>query len=303
VKRFIYTFLLVTQMGIVVTGGAVRLTGSGLGCPTWPECTPGSYTPLPHQAQGQLHSWIEFGNRLLTFLLIIAIAAAIIGAIRWGRSRQDKRMIYLLAFTQFIGIVAQIIVGGISVLTHLNPFAVGAHFILSIVLIAATVSLRQRMLDVGRVTLQPLLHRWSTVVVVNSAIVIILGIFVTGSGPHAGDLMAKRFHLDPRTISWLHADTVISLIALSFGLWMALQLSTQSKNVVENEVENRYAKKKLGVFLAISVGQGAIGYTQYFTKLPEILVGFHLLGATMVWASIWNYAFVTHLFTSRKIYK
>jgi cytochrome c oxidase assembly protein subunit 15 len=286
-------------MGIVVTGGAVRLTGSGLGCPTWPQCTPGSYTPIPHQAQGRLHSWIEFGNRLLTFLLIIAIAAAIIGALRWGRSRQDKRTIYFLALTQFVGIVAQIIVGGISVLTHLNPFAVGAHFILSIILIAATVSLRQRMLDVERVTLQPLLYRWSNVILVNSAIVIILGIFVTGTGPHAGDLMAKRFHLDPRTISWLHADTVISLIALSFGLWMALQLLTQQ----DNDVQNKIAMKKLGTFLAICLGQGAIGYTQYFTKLPEILVGFHLLGATMVWASIWNYAFVTHLLTSRNINK
>ena len=102
-------------MGIVITGGAVRLTGSGLGCPTWPQCTPGSYTPVPHQAQGQVHSWIEFGNRLLTFLLVIAIIAAIIGFFKWGRNRSDSKILGWLAAAQFLGLVAQIVVGGISV--------------------------------------------------------------------------------------------------------------------------------------------------------------------------------------------
>ena len=91
-KKVIYTALVAFQAGIVVTGGAVRLTGSGLGCPTWPQCTPGSYTPVPHQAQGRLHSWIEFGNRLLTFVLIISIIAAVIGVIRWRREYREQRV-------------------------------------------------------------------------------------------------------------------------------------------------------------------------------------------------------------------
>ena len=216
-KRFIYNFLLVTQIGIVVTGGAVRLTGSGLGCPTWPECTPGSYTPVPHQAQGTLHSWIEFGNRLLTFLLLIAIVASIIGYFKWGRKREDSKKIGVLAAIQFLGIVAQIVVGGISVLTHLNPFAVGSHFLLSILLIAATVSFRERMLETERIDVSQPVTVLSRVLLLLSFAVINLGIFVTGSGPHAGDEMAKRFNVDPRTISWLHADSVIALVSLTFG--------------------------------------------------------------------------------------
>ncbi|MEI6120070.1 MAG: COX15/CtaA family protein [Actinomycetes bacterium] len=293
-KRLIYTFLLVTQMGIVVTGGAVRLTGSGLGCPTWPQCTPGSYTPVPHQAQGQVHSWIEFGNRLLTFLLVIAIIAAIIGFFKWGRNRSDSKILGWLAAAQFLGLVAQIVVGGISVLTHLNPFAVSAHFLLSIVLIAASLSLRQRMLDVPRISLQPLTKTFGRAVLLISLLVINLGVLVTGSGPHAGDEMAKRYHLDPRTISWLHADSVIALISLTFGLWLLIKAS-------EADGAKELASSKIGLFLAICLAQGFIGYTQYFTGVPEILVGAHLLGVTLVWSSIWSFAYSTKLLSREKI--
>ena len=119
-KRTIFTALLALQVGIIVTGGAVRLTGSGLGCPTWPECTPGSYTPVPHQAQGALHAWIEFSNRLLTFVLVAVSLAALIGGIRWSKNRADKKDIRLLALGQFLGIFAQGILGGITVLTQLK---------------------------------------------------------------------------------------------------------------------------------------------------------------------------------------
>ncbi len=281
-------------MGIVVTGGAVRLTGSGLGCPTWPQCTPGSYTPVPHQAQGQVHSWIEFGNRLLTFLLVIAIIAAIIGFFKWGRNRSDSKILGWLAAAQFLGLVAQIVVGGISVLTHLNPFAVSAHFLLSIVLIAASLSLRQRMLSIPRISLQPLTKTFGRAVLLISLVVINLGVLVTGSGPHAGDEMAKRYHIDPRTISWLHADSVIALISLTFGLWLLIKAS-------EKEDAKELASSKIGLFLAICLAQGFIGYTQYFTGVPEILVGAHLLGVTLVWSSIWSFAYSTKLLSREKI--
>ena len=281
-------------MGIVVTGGAVRLTGSGLGCPTWPKCTPGSYTPVPHQAQGQVHSWIEFGNRLLTFLLVIAIIAAIIGFFKWGRNRSDSKILGWLAAAQFLGLVAQIVVGGISVLTHLNPFAVSAHFLLSIVLIAASLSLRQRMLSIPRISLQPLTKTFGRAVLLISLVVINLGVLVTGSGPHAGDEMAKRYHIDPRTISWLHADSVIALISLTFGLWLLIKAS-------EKEDAKELASSKIGLFLAICLAQGFIGYTQYFTGVPEILVGAHLLGVTLVWSSIWSFAYSTKLLSREKI--
>lgn len=283
-------------MGIVVTGGAVRLTGSGLGCPTWPQCTPGSYTPVPHQAQGKVHSWIEFGNRLLTFLLVVAILAAIVGAIKWGRNRPDSKIVGLLAAAQFFGLVAQIIVGGISVLTHLNPIAVSAHFLISILLIASTISLRQRMLNSPRVELQVLTRTMGRVVLALSFIVINLGIVVTGSGPHAGDIMAKRFKFDVRTISWLHADSVIALISLTFGCWILIK-------AIEKDAAKELAAKKIGLFLAICLGQGFIGYTQYFTGVPELLVGAHLLGSTLVWGAIWSFAYSTKLLSRNSAIK
>ena len=291
-KRFIYNFLLVTQIGIVVTGGAVRLTGSGLGCPTWPECTPGSYTPVPHQSQGTLHSWIEFGNRLLTFLLLIAIVASIVGFIKWGRQRADSKKLGGLAAIQFLGIVAQIVVGGISVLTNLNPFAVGSHFLLSILLIAATVSFRERMLETERIDISQPVTNLSKVLLLLSFVVINLGIFVTGSGPHAGDEMAKRFNIDPRTISWLHADSVIALVSLTFASLILIR-------AVENGSTKEIASQSLTTFFLIILAQGTIGYTQYFTGLPEVLVGAHLLGATLMWTAIWRYGFITRVLQRR----
>ena len=129
-RRFLYGALLTLQSGLVLTGGAVRITGSGLGCPTWPECTPGSYTPVPHQAEGQLHAWIEFGNRLLTFALV-AVSLAVLIYVLYKR-RRDLRS---LAIGQLLGILGQGVLGGITVLTDLHPLPVAGHLLLSIILL------------------------------------------------------------------------------------------------------------------------------------------------------------------------
>lgn len=283
----IYTILVVLQTLLVLTGGAVRLTGSGLGCPTWPDCVGGSIAPVPHQAQGTLHSWIEFGNRLLTVLLIVAIFVAIVGAIRWGRSRADWAMIRNLAIIQFLGIVAQIVLGGITVLTKLNPFAVSSHFLLSILLIGASLSLRQRMVNSPRTNVLPTTLWLIRALLALSAIVIMLGTVVTGSGPHAGDIQAKRYHIDPRLISWMHADAVIALITLTIGLILVARVS-------ETVTNRALVGKQAVLFLAICLGQGLIGYIQYFTHLPEGLVALHLLGAGCIWLAMWNIAFTSH---------
>lgn len=138
-RRFLYGALLTLQAGLVLTGGAVRITGSGLGCPTWPECTPGSYTPVPHQAEGQLHAWIEFGNRLLTFALV-AVSLAVLIHVLYKR-RSDLRS---LAIGQLLGILGQGVLGGITVLTDLHPLPVAGHLLLSIILIAGAASLYSR---------------------------------------------------------------------------------------------------------------------------------------------------------------
>jgi len=291
-KKVIYTALVTFQAGIVVTGGAVRLTGSGLGCPTWPECTPGSYTPVPHQAQGRLHSWIEFGNRLLTFVLILSIVAAVIGVLRWRRQYPDQKKLLWLALAQLLGVVAQIILGGITVLTHLNPLTVGAHFLLSIILLAASLSLRQRMLQTPRILLSSTSTLLVRILLVLTAFVITLGTVVTGSGPHAGDIQAKRYHFDPRTVSWLHADSVIALIALTFALVLLIKVS-------EDVSHRSLIMRKVSLFLFICLAQGLIGYIQYFTGLPEALVAAHLLGADLVWLAIWNIAFTGKALSKR----
>ena len=286
----IYTALVVLQVGLLVTGGAVRLTGSGLGCPTWPQCVSGSIAPVPHQAQGALHSWIEFGNRLLTFLLVVVIIAAIIGAFRWGRSRHDWKLIRLLALTQFAGIVAQIVLGGITVLTKLNPFSVSAHFLLSIALIPSTLSLRERIFAKARTTVLPTTKLLIRIVTLLSVLVIALGTVVTGSGPHAGDIQAKRYHIDPRQISWIHADAVIALISLTIALYLVIKVSEPAET-------KSFIGKKVLLFLAVCLSQGAIGYIQYFTHLPEALVAAHLLGAGLMWLTIWNVGFKANAFS------
>jgi cytochrome c oxidase assembly protein subunit 15 len=273
----VFGFLVFLQIAIVVTGGAVRLTGSGLGCPTWPECTPGSYTPVPHQAEGQVHAWIEFGNRLLTFVLLLCALIALIIAIRVSKNAVLKSRVRSLAALQVIGIFGQGILGGITVLTDLNPIPVAGHFLLSIFLIAGAISLRYEIVGIIKqkadgivATLMPLLI-WLTV------LVLVAGTIVTGSGPHAGDENAKRFGFNPRIVSWLHADLVIALVVLTLVLWLITRVS-----------QNKVIHKYLSVFLIICLSQGLIGYVQYFTGLPELIVAAHLLGATLVWASAWS---------------
>lgn len=273
----VFGLLVFFQIAIVVTGGAVRLTGSGLGCPTWPECTPGSYTPVPYQAEGQLHAWIEFGNRLLTFVLLLCALIALIISVRVSKNAVMKSRVRLLAALQVLGIFGQGVLGGITVLTDLNPIPVAGHFLLSIFLIAGAISLRYEIVGIVKqkadgivATLMPLLI-WLTV------LVLVAGTVVTGSGPHAGDENAKRFGFNTRVVSWLHADLVIALVVLTLVLWLITRVS-------QNKVIHRY----LSIFLLISLSQGLIGYIQYFTGLPELIVGAHLIGATLVWASAWS---------------
>ena len=263
--------LLFLQAALVVTGGAVRLTGSGLGCPTWPECTPGSYTPVPHQAEPQLNVWIEFANRLLTFVLVIAAVVVIIAVLK--SKRKDLRG---LAIGQFLGIFGQGVLGGITVLTDLNPIPVACHLLLSIILIAGATSLRsRRFAPAVIVKAESLTSNISKAHVAISFVVIVLGTIVTGSGPHAGDAQAKRFGFDIRTVAWMHADVVIFLLGLTLAFYVA-----QGTNVK--------TKKAIKTFTVIALAQGGIGYIQYFTGIPEILVAAHLLGATLVWIAAWR---------------
>ena len=277
----LFTALLVLQAGLVVTGGAVRLTGSGLGCPTWPECTDGSIGPVITQAEDQLHAWIEFGNRLIAWLILILALAALVYIVKKLKSRNDFKRLRLLAILQILGFLGQVVLGGITVLTKLNPISVSAHFVLTLPLIAGALALRHRVLDRPVLQLQPMTRTVTKVVTALSFVVLLLGVVVTGTGPHAGDADAKRYPFNFEAVSILHADSVIALICLAIALYLVVRVSESA------EVKKLFGRMIL-IFLAICLAQGAIGYLQYLTGLPELLVGAHLLGATLVWIHAWR---------------
>lgn len=243
---------------IVLTGGLVRLTGSGLGCPTWPKCTDESF--VPHRELG-LHGVIEFGNRMLTYVLIAVVVATFVAVWRWsGTSRELRRLTALIA----LGVPFQGVIGGITVLTDLNPWIVSLHLILSMLLIAASMLLVVRVRgEEGRPSRSPLvlatyLSAWVTVY---------LGTVVTGSGPHAGDDEAPRNMLDPQVMSHVHAVSVYVLVALTLLLIWRSTGRVRSAAVV---------------LLVVELAQGVIGFVQYFTDLPIALVATHLVGAAVL---------------------
>jgi len=275
--------LVFLQSALIVTGGSVRLTGSGLGCPTWPECTPGSYVPVANQAEGQLHAWIEFGNRLLTFVLLICALAVVTFSVRVAKNAANKERVRSLAALQILGIFGQGMLGGVTVLTDLHPLTVAAHFLLSILLIAGAISLRYELIGTPVEKTTGLISFLMPIFVWLTFLVLVAGTIVTGSGPHAGDEKAQRFGFDPQVVSWLHADLVIALIVLAVMLLLIAHQSGMSLLV-----------RRIGIFLLIAFSQGVIGYIQYFTGLPEALVAAHLIGSTLVWGWVWSIAKISN---------
>lgn len=275
--------LVFLQSALIVTGGSVRLTGSGLGCPTWPECTPGSYVPVANQAEGQLHAWIEFGNRLLTFVLLICALAVVTFSVRVSKNAANKERVRSLAALQILGIFGQGMLGGVTVLTDLHPLTVAAHYLLSILLIAGAISLRYELIGTPVEKTTGLISFLMPIFVWLTFLVLVAGTIVTGSGPHAGDEKAQRFGFDPQVVTWLHADLVIALIVLAVMLLLIAHQSGMSLLV-----------RRIGIFLLIAFSQGVIGYIQYFTGLPEALVAAHLIGSTLVWGSVWSIAKISN---------
>lgn len=275
--------LVFLQSALIVTGGSVRLTGSGLGCPTWPECTPGSYVPVANQAEGQLHAWIEFGNRLLTFVLLICALAVVTFSVRVSKNAANKERVRSLAALQILGIFGQGMLGGVTVLTDLHPLTVAAHYLLSILLIAGAISLRYELIGTPVEKTTGLISFLMPIFVWLTFLVLVAGTIVTGSGPHAGDEKAERFGFDPQVVSWIHADLVIALIVLAVMLLLIAHQSGMSLLV-----------RRIGIFLLIAFSQGGIGYIQYFTGLPEALVAAHLIGSTLVWGSVWSIAKISN---------
>ncbi|MEU4050873.1 COX15/CtaA family protein [Streptomyces olivaceus] len=259
---------------IVVTGGAVRLTGSGLGCPTWPKCTDDSLTSTSEMG---LHGVIEFGNRMLTYVLCAAVGWAIIAA----RSQKPyRRSLTLLGWTQFWVVMGNAVLGGVVVLVGLNPYTVAAHFLLSTALIAVATVMWQRTRE-GDAAPRPLIGKavqqlvWVLTAV--SILLIAVGTVVTGAGPHAGDSSdVPRMPVDWEMVSKAHAVLAWIVVTLTFALWFVLKAVDAPKGP---------SARTRDLFLVL-LAQGAVGYIQYFTDLPEILVGLHMLGSCLVWIAV-----------------
>jgi cytochrome c oxidase assembly protein subunit 15 len=275
---------LIAQSGIIVTGAVVRLTGSGLGCPTWPDCAPGSLIPVAGQVEG-FHKYIEFGNRLLTFLVLaIAIILFVFSLLN------EKRNIIVWSFLPLIGTLLQAVLGGITVLTGLHPSTVMAHFLLSIVLVGISVKIYDYFNNKKVYKALPkIVDNYVKIVTLVGLAVIILGTITTGSGPHSGDEIAARFDLDIRVIAWLHADSVLLFVGLIIGLLVITKLNSDSNHLF----------KTTRTMFIICLVQGFIGYVQWFSNLPWILVSFHVIGAVITWIAIVNLA----LFSSNSLLK
>jgi heme a synthase len=270
---------LIGQTLLVVTGGAVRLTASGLGCPTWPRCTE---TSLVNTAEMGIHGFIEFGNRLLTFAL--AAVAALMLVYLWNL-RKERRDLFLLALGLLASIPAQAIIGGITVLTNLNPWVVGLHFLVSMALVVfATLLVNRAFGRTGRFmaarhpALPGIMRPVTAAVALFSALAVMLGVVVTGAGPHAGDADAPRNGLDWDLFSHIHAMPAYLVTA---GTLVALAL------VFLRRIPGPFRTAVLGL-LGVTVLQAIIGFTQYYNGIPALLVAAHMLGAALLMVASTN---------------
>jgi heme a synthase len=260
----------VANIGIVVTGGLVRLTDSGLGCPTWPRCTDESYTP--HGSLG-IHGAIEFGNRMLTFVLSVIAIGTWLVVMRYRPVRSDLRR---LATAAALGIPLQAGIGGITVLTGLNPWTVSAHFLVSMGLVTLTVALVRRSRTSPYPHTPPVVRALATACVAAVWLTVTLGTVVTGSGPHAGDAAAGRTGFDEVVISQVHAHAVFALLGISVALVIATRITATSRTL----------RRLAAWLLAVEVAQGTVGFVQYFTGLPIAAVILHMFFAAVLIALV-----------------
>lgn len=274
IYRRITLFALVSLGVIVVSGAAVRLTDSGLGCPTWPNCEDGR---LIARDETDLHTLIEQGNRLFTGVVSVAVVLAVLGSMLRVPRRRD---LTVWSWSLVGGVAAQIVLGGLTVLFHLAPPLVMGHFLLSAVLVGCATVLHHRAGEDDDAVRTPAatveLRRLIQVVAVAAGTVLVTGTAVTGTGPHGGDEDVDRLPFHVADIARIHGVAVWVLVAGTVGaLWLAHRGDANPRLV-----------RALRVLVVVEVAQGAVGYTQYFAGVPEGLVAVHVLGSMMVWIAV-----------------
>jgi cytochrome c oxidase assembly protein subunit 15 len=268
---------------IMSTGAAVRLSASGLGCPDWPQCSAADVVASQNAGQTLLNTWIEFGNRLLNFPLVIIAALIFIAAWRFRPDGRRRRDLVWLGAAQPLGVVAQAVIGGIVVLTKLSPATVSVHFLVSAAVVAAAVALHMRCAAIADTSLVPGttpirrdLRVISAALVAVTCLMLAAGTVVTGTGPLAGDAGVPRYPLPLEGVTQFHADIGWLLAGLSIALVLVLRLSAAPRRAV----------RAGWIVLAALGSQGVIGYIQYFTHLPAGLVWVHVTGSVLVWIAV-----------------
>lgn len=274
---------LVVNVGIVLTGGAVRLTQSGLGCPTWPQCTGSSLVPVHEAGVPTVNMLIEFTNRLLTYPVLAAVVLCVWSAWRLTPRRRD---LITLALLLPLGVILQAVVGGIAVLTELTPSVVAAHFLVSMGLVAVATALHARSAepeDVSPGTTGIEIRLLSQALVVVVFVQLAIGTVVTGTGPHAGDARTPRFPFSIAQVAQLHADAGWVTLGLAFALLFALRVTRAPAA----------STRRAAILLVLVLLQGIVGYIQYALGVPASLVAVHILLATLAWIAAWRVLFAT----------
>jgi cytochrome c oxidase assembly protein subunit 15 len=284
VQRLIGVLVILTQGGIAITGAIVRVTASGLGCPTWPQCFPGSFVPVAHAEVPRIHQAVEFGNRMVTFAVVVAAALAVLAVTRARRRRE----ILVYAWLMPVSTVVQAVIGGITVRTGLLWWTVAIHLLTSMTMVWLAVLLYVKIgePDDGSVrALVPAPLRVLTALTgVNLAAVLVTGTLVTAAGPHAGDRSATRtvprLEVEVATLVHMHSSLLVAYLALVVGLGFGLLAVHATRPVL----------LRLGVLLALLCAQAAVGTAQYYTGVPAALVALHVAGAaaaTAATAALW----------------
>ncbi|WP_433338253.1 COX15/CtaA family protein [Spirillospora sp. CA-294931] len=271
--RFLALLGVLGNAGIIGTGGAVRVTKSGLGCPEWPKCTGDSLVPTSSAEHPMLNMAIEFGNRMLTFAVLAIGLMVFVAALRLRPRRRD---LLVLATAQPLSVVAQAVIGGIVVLTDLHPTSVSLHFLVSPALLIFCVALWVRAGEGDeppRRLVGPRLRALAVALCVATGAVMIAGTVVTGSGPHAGDAEARRYGFNIEDVARVHSVFAWVTVALTVVLLVALRRSAAPAALRRRAME----------LFAIELAQGLVGYVQYLTDVPAPLVVLHMLGAALMW--------------------
>jgi len=286
-QRIIAFLVILTQGGIAVTGAIVRVTASGLGCPTWPQCFPGSFTPVPHAEVAGIHQAVEFGNRMITFLVVLTAALAVLAVTRARRRRE----VLIYAWLMPASTVAQAVIGGITVLTGLLWWTVAIHLLASMTMVWLAVLLYVKIGEpdddtagISSESVPKPLRYLTALTAVALAAQLVSGTLVTGAGPHAGDKSitqpVPRLQVEITTLVHLHSSLLVAYLALVVGLGFGLLAVHAPRPVII----------RLGVLVVLVCAQGLVGTVQFFTGVPAALVAVHVLGAaacTAATAALW----------------